>query len=66
MAKVIVVDDDPLVCDILCEYVLRLKHIVQKAHTLLEGRTMIQEGHYDLVFLDVRLPFFSALCCPCR
>jgi two-component system NtrC family response regulator len=56
MARVLIIDDDPIVCETISHIVERLDHEVTSAHTLGDGLTKVSASDYDVVFLDVRLP----------
>ena len=56
MAKILIVDDDATICCILAEEIKFLGHEARTSFTLREGREMAVSGHFDVVFLDVRLP----------
>jgi two-component system NtrC family response regulator len=56
MARILIIDDDPQVCETLESLVLRLGHECVTAQTLKGGMGCLEDGEFDLVFLDVRLP----------
>jgi len=58
MAKVCIIDDDEMFCDMLSDMVKRQGHVASTAHTLEEGHRKAATEDYDVdvVFLDVRLP----------
>ncbi len=57
MARVCIIDDDEMFCDMLSDMVKRQGHIASTAHTLKEGhRKTATDDEVDVVFLDVRLP----------
>ncbi len=56
MANILVIDDDRMLCDMLCRHVEYLKHKAAYALTLKEGFDLLQRLSFDVVFLDVRLP----------
>ena len=56
MARILIIDDDPQVCETLESLVLRLEHECRTAQTLKDGMGHLEGGEFDLVFLDVRLP----------
>ncbi|RLA87515.1 MAG: sigma-54-dependent Fis family transcriptional regulator [Deltaproteobacteria bacterium] len=61
MAKILIIDDDKMVCDTLSQAVKGMGHEAEYALTLGEGMEKATSGHYDVVFLDVRLPDGSGL-----
>lgn len=61
MSRVLVVDDEPALREILKAYVEREGHEVVEAGTIQEARERLAEGKVDLVFLDLVLPDESGL-----
>jgi len=61
MAKVLIIDDDKLICDWIANVVTELGHSSFYAHTLKEGLRKAQTEPFDIVFIDVRLPDGSGL-----
>jgi two-component system NtrC family response regulator len=57
MAKVCIIDDDKMFCDMLSDMVKRQGHTAMTAHTFKEGQNKVAtDDDVDVVFLDVRLP----------
>jgi two-component system NtrC family response regulator len=56
MAKVLIIDDDNVICDILCEFVQRSGHHVCTEQTLGRGLDRVTSERFDVVFLDVNMP----------
>jgi len=56
MARILIIDDDPQVCETLESLIFRLGHECHAAHTLKDGLARLGTTEFDLVFLDVRLP----------
>lgn len=56
MAKILIIDDEPLLCNLLSQKLSTMSHEVTCAHTLQEGLLKTAGGSYDVVYLDVRLP----------
>src|SRR3954467_9812985 len=56
MSAVLVVDDEPIVLDVVTRYLERDGHRVVTAASGDEARTKIEEEQPDLVLLDVMLP----------
>ena len=56
MARILVIDDDPLVRELLAEQVRDLGHTALTADTLNRGVDLAAEDQVDLVFLDVMMP----------
>ncbi len=56
MAKVLIIDDDPVICDILCEIVRRNGQTAVTEQTLKTAVERIHNDMFDVVFLDVGMP----------
>ena len=56
MTAVLVVDDEPIVLDVLTRYLERDGHRVVTAATGDEARSKIEAEDLDLVLLDIMLP----------
>ncbi len=56
MARILIIDDDPTVCDMLSRVIKKMGHHPEYVHTLQEGVTRTVSEDYDVVFLDVRMP----------
>jgi len=56
MANVLIIDDDPSICKMLCDLVQRMGHRTGSAQTLNAGLNEVQSHPYDVVFLDVHMP----------
>ncbi len=56
MAKVLIIDDDELICEMLSDYITRIGHISTRAYTLSEGLHHASMDEFDVVFLDMGLP----------
>ncbi len=54
--SILVIDDDPELCEILTELLNEKGYTVEVEHDGLEGYVKAAEGKYDMVLLDVRLP----------
>ncbi len=61
MARILIIDDDRMICDALVMVMARMDHQADFALTLEEGRRLAEATPYDVVFLDVRLPDGSGL-----
>ena len=61
MSRVLVVDDEPALREILRAYIELEGHQVTEAGTIHEARTALKEGAIDLIFLDLVLPDESGL-----
>jgi two-component system, NtrC family, response regulator len=56
MAKILIIDDDHMMSEVLADMVKRLGHEVQCAYTLENGLNLAFLSDCDIVFLDVFLP----------
>lgn len=58
MFQVLIIDDEPLACDLIQEYLSEFQEIevVGRCHDGFEGMKAISEKKPDLVFLDVQMP----------
>lgn len=56
MAKVLVIDDDEMICETLSRRAMDLGHSVSFALTVTEGLRKAVSEKFDIVFLDVNLP----------
>ncbi len=61
MAKILIIDDEAYIRDVLSSRVERMGHIPAAAATLDQGMQILSRGGVDLVFLDVNLPDGSGL-----
>jgi len=56
MAEILIIDDDEMLCDMICRHIKRMGHQVVSEYTLGEGVKTAASGDFDVVFLDVNLP----------
>lgn len=56
MSKILIIDDDNLLCRTLSRYIVKLGHEATYALTIGDGLEEALSGRFDVVFLDVRLP----------
>ena len=56
MANVLIIDDEEMLCEIMCEHLKGEGHDVTYALTLEDGLNKGESGAFDVVFLDVGLP----------
>ena len=61
MIKILVVDDDKALCNLLSQIIAGMGHECARAHTIAEGKAAAASGLYDIIFLDVSLPDGSGL-----
>ena len=52
MATILIIDDDPLICDTMTRLIRRTGHEPHCAHTLREGVELAIRRGFDVVFLD--------------
>ncbi len=56
MECMLIIDDDVEACETIESLISRLSHSCDMAHSMKQGRKLLQENTYDVVFLDVGLP----------
>ncbi len=56
MIKILIIDDDPLICKILVKIFTRMDYEVSYSQSLKQGMGVIFANQFDIVFLDVNLP----------
>lgn len=56
MARILLVDDDLELCEMLAEYLVQEGFAVELAHDGERGAEKVEAEHYDVVVLDVMLP----------
>lgn len=61
MAKILIIDDDPVFCAQMTIYLKRLGHEAQALGSLGQGLAAVAQERFELVFLDVYLPDASGL-----
>lgn len=61
MAKILIVDDEPSLRELLKDYLELAGHSVETAETGMEGLTKLREGRFQLATLDVDMPSMSGL-----
>tara|TARA_B100000676_G_scaffold103055_1_gene102897 strand:- start:982 stop:1701 length:720 start_codon:yes stop_codon:yes gene_type:complete len=54
--QIIIIDDDPKLCDLIREYLEPLGYAVNSAHTGPDGLEAVRAGDFSAVILDVMLP----------
>jgi DNA-binding response OmpR family regulator len=54
MAKILVIDDDIMLCEMLVEQLVRIGHVAKGVSTLSDGMNQVGKDDYDVVFLDVQ------------
>ena len=61
MAKILIVDDDPLLRELLTELLETESHAVETAESGMEGLTKLREGRFQLAVLDIDMPLLNGL-----
>lgn len=61
MAKILVVDDDTDIRDLVADTLLSEHHLVERAHDGLSAKHMLTFSKFDLVLLDCGLPDISGI-----
>ncbi|MDH4320648.1 MAG: sigma-54 dependent transcriptional regulator [Desulfobulbaceae bacterium] len=56
MANILIIDDEPTICQFMTRAISRLDHDTTTAQTLQDGLTLAEKNAFDVVFLDVNLP----------
>ena len=56
MSKILIVDDDKIMCDALARAIKKTGHDVVCKFSLKDGLHEVKSGYYDVVYLDVRMP----------
>lgn len=54
--KILIIDDEIDLCILLREYFVRKKYEVTVAHTLNDGKVLLNKEHPNILFLDNNLP----------
>jgi DNA-binding NtrC family response regulator len=60
MATILIVDDDSLICEMLCD-LLSEQHSCDMALTAEEAMTLMRKGSYDVVISDIAMPEMSGI-----
>ncbi len=61
MVKILIVDDDKALCNLLSQIIVGMGYESAQTHTIAEGKAAAAAGLYDIIFLDVSLPDGSGL-----
>ncbi|MFW5489319.1 MAG: response regulator transcription factor [Desulfovibrio sp.] len=56
MSKILVIDDDPSICELVRHYLEKVGHDVTIAHDGREGIDVFSMEHFDLVIVDIFMP----------
>ncbi|MGR6871101.1 response regulator transcription factor [Pseudomonas sp. HK3] len=61
MNTILLIDDDQALSELLCEYLTAEGFCVDAAFNGSDGLSMASEKHYDLIILDVMLPYMNGI-----
>lgn len=61
MKKVLIIDDDPVLCQTLAEILIDEGHTVESSHEGIQGLAMMSENDYDVIFSDIKLPGMNGI-----
>lgn len=56
MARVLIIDDDPQVCELLTVMLNAEKYFVETAYDGIEALNIYKSSHFDLVITDILMP----------
>ena len=56
MAKILIIDDDEMICETMSRVIKDMGHDTGFALNLEDGLQVADDGDFDIVFLDVQLP----------
>lgn len=54
--RVLVVDDEPGLCDVACDWLEALGYVAIGVHSAVSARARLAEEHFDVLFTDVVMP----------
>lgn len=54
--KLLIIDDDIDICEMLCNYFSKENYILDTAHNGKDGLEKIKSSQYDLILLDIMMP----------
>lgn len=61
MAKILLLDDDRALCEVVQDWLESKKHTVELAYDGLEGMALLEFSKYDLVILDINMPGMNGI-----
>lgn len=61
MAKILVIDDELVLCELMKDFLEASGHSVQTADNAMAGLKMLREGGFELMLCDVNMPGLSGL-----
>src|SRR5580692_9072452 len=56
IARILIVDDEPSICDFIAEVLNESNFIADKAASAGEALRMLQDRHYDVLLTDYHMP----------
>ena len=56
MSKILIIDDDPQVCELISTMLNFEKHSVQIAYDGIEALKLYKSNHHDLIITDILMP----------
>jgi DNA-binding response OmpR family regulator len=59
--KILVAEDDPVSCILLCDFLAAEGHAVSAAHDGREALRLARAGRFDLVVVDLHMPYLDGL-----
>ncbi len=61
MVSILIVDDEPSVCEVLEDFLVQAGYDTGTAHTGEEALQILSRQHYDLMLLDLKMPGMGGL-----
>lgn len=61
--KCMIVDDEPLACDLMRGHIEKLENfeIVAECHNAMKALSVLREKHVDLIFMDIQMPQITGI-----
>lgn len=56
MAKIVIIDDDKTITDVVEEFLFKLGHNVKAFNSSIEGLNYLKNSNVDILFIDVFMP----------
>ena len=64
MAKILIVDDEPRIRELIREHLQYAGYVCEEAGDGSAALSLLSGGGFDLVILDVMMPFMDGMTCP--
>jgi DNA-binding NtrC family response regulator len=61
VVSILIVDDEPSVCEVLEEFLVKEGYDTDMAHTGEEALEIVSRQHHDLMLLDLKMPWIGGL-----